>query len=211
MLDLKILEPVSFASNCYVVADRDASEAAVIDPSVSSERILSAVSEMGAKLTWIILTHGHFDHMFYLDDLRYKSDAQVAVHCLDGDALSDGRINASSLLMRRELTFDEADVLLHDGDAVKIGSFELRVMHTPGHTAGSICLVGPDFVITGDTLFASGIGRTDLSGGSFDDIQDSLERIIKLPGHYAVYPGHGPSTTVEKERKSNIYIKRMPD
>ena len=159
-------------TNCYVLIDGGV--AAVIDPGDEAQKIAEAVAGSGAVVGYIINTHNHFDHVGGNDELKSKFGAKIMIHGRD----AGGRIFA--------------DVPLKEGDILDIGDDRLRVIETPGHTAGSVCLSGADFVISGDTLFADGFGRTDLPGGSNSDMAMSLEKIDRvIPEGVTVYPGHG--------------------
>ncbi|MBC7104518.1 MAG: MBL fold metallo-hydrolase, partial [Firmicutes bacterium] len=157
----------------------------------------------GLKLRYIILTHGHVDHIAALGEVREATGAEVLIHAADAEMLTDPTRNLS-LFTGRRLRFSPAERLLADGDVVEVGTVCLEVIHTPGHTPGGICLKTDDVVITGDTLFAGSIGRSDFPGGNHGQLIRSIkERLLCLPGHTRVYPGHGPETTIEEEKRYN--------
>ena len=184
----------SVASNCYLIVSQG--EALVIDPSVSVEAIRQALLEQAARCTGIVLTHGHFDHMLSLDALRdVFPDTPVYLHRDDAELLSDGEKNAFALFFGEDRRWRPATHLLNDGDTIGLGGESVRVLHTPGHTPGSICLCcGEDALITGDTLFDGSYGRYDLYGGSLSALKASLHRLSMQNGQAAIYPGHGGST-----------------
>ena len=188
---IRSIAPQSFASNCYLIAEE--AHALVVDPAVSLSAILSALGEMSAVCKGIILTHGHFDHMLSLDELRRAfPDAPVYIHRDDASYLGDSQKNAFALFFRQERVWQSADRLLVDGDSLPLGGQMIRVIHTPGHTPGSVCLAcGENDLITGDTLFDGGYGRCDLIGGSFTSLVESLKKLASLPEQLTIHPGHG--------------------
>ncbi len=190
------IAPQSFASNCYLAVEDG--HALVIDPAVSLSAILSALGEQDAACEGIVLTHGHFDHMLSLDELRHAfPDAPVYVHKEDAHYLGDSQKNAFALFFRQERVWQDADRLLVDGDAIPLGDKTVRVIHTPGHTPGSICLYcGENDLITGDTLFDGGYGRCDLAGGSLTALVASLKKLTTLPERLTIHPGHGGTASL---------------
>lgn len=190
---IRSIAPASFASNCYLIVE-DA-HALVVDPAVSISAILSALGEQNAVCDGIVLTHGHFDHMLSLDELRRAfPDAPVYIHKEDASFLGDADKNAYAFFFREDRIWAPANRLLNDGDEISLGGQSICVLHTPGHTPGSICLrCGEDDLITGDTLFDGNYGRYDLWGGSLESLIDSMKRLSTLPEHLTIYPGHGTS------------------
>ncbi len=161
----------------------------VVDPSFAAKEILNVVAERGISVRYVVDTHGHRDHVQGNRLLAEKTGAKVAIHERDAFMLED-----------------PPDVLLHDGDVLWIGEAKVEVIHTPGHTPGGICLFSEGFLFTGDTLFVGNCGRTDLEGGSDEDLFNSLRRLKSLDGAVRVYPGHsygGRSSTIERERRTN--------
>ena len=186
----------SWLSNCYALISRDSggtAHAAVVDPSTPVEKICEFLGSQGAVLDMIILTHGHFDHMMSLDLLRERTGAPTYIHTDDADMLGDSEKNAYSLFFPNKLEMKSADKILKDGDILKLGEEEIRVIHLPGHSKGSIGLLGNGFILTGDTLFDRGIGRSDLYGGNMMQLYSSLERLKELDPALTIYPGHGKS------------------
>lgn len=188
---IRSIAPQSFASNCYLILSDG--HALVVDPAVSMSAILSALGEESAVCEGIVLTHGHFDHMLTLDELRRAfPDAPVYIHREDASYLGDSQKNAFTFFFHQDRVWQAADKLLVDGDVLLLGNEAVRVVHTPGHTPGSICLYcGENDLITGDTLFDGGYGRCDLWGGSFTTLIESLQKLQKLPEHLTIHPGHG--------------------
>lgn len=193
-MEILNLYPGSFGSNCYVLLSDG--HAAVIDPSANAQHILATVSENGATLDFILLTHGHFDHILSLDELKAASGAPVYIHEADVDMPGDTQKNAFYYFFRKERTYFTPDRTLKDGDELTLGSTTIRVLHTPGHTMGSSCYLCDDALITGDTLFEDNFGRYDLYGGDEATLFHSLHSLKKLSPHLTIYPGHGHSSTL---------------
>lgn len=193
-------------ANCYIIGCPATNEAAVVDPGGDADRILARLKARGLRLRYIILTHGHVDHIAALGEVRDATGAEVLIHAGDAEMLTDPTRNLS-FFMGRRLRFSPAERLLADGDTIEVGTVRLEVVHTPGHTPGGICLKTDDLVITGDTLFAGSVGRSDFPGGNHRQLIRSIkERLLCLPGHTRVYPGHGPETTIEEEKRYNPFL-----
>lgn len=191
-MTLVSLTPKSFASNCYLALQDG--HAYVIDPSASVERILAALREHNAVCDGILLTHGHFDHMLSLDPLADAlPDVPIYIHADDAENLADGEKNAYTAFFGRQHAYRSADKLLQEGDRLPLGDEYLTVLHTPGHTKGSVCYLGSenDYLISGDTLFAQGYGRYDLYGGDVNALVASLRRLSTLSGELTLASGHG--------------------
>ena len=187
-----------FGTNCFLVADAETCEALIIDPGFDRESeaktILKEIERNGFQVKYIINTHGHIDHIGGNKTLREVTKAPILIHEYDAPTLSN----------------PPADRKLHDGDLIEIGSVKLRVIHTPGHSKGSIILLGADAVFAGDTLFAGSIGRFDLPGGSVVELKNSLKnKLLILPDHLKVYSGHGPVTDIGEERRSNPFLQNF--
>lgn len=181
--------PASFAANSYLLISDG--EALLVDPSVTVDSILKVASRENAKLTGILLTHGHFDHILSLDTLRANEKIPAAIHEHDAVMLTDGRKNAFYDLFGQERTYDAAEQLLSDGEKIPLGSEAITVIHTPGHTAGSVCYLCDEFLLTGDTLFSNTYGRCDLWSGSEEEMRRSLTHLRSLDPTLVIYPGHG--------------------
>ncbi len=202
-------------TNCYIVASAEGTDAAVIDPVDDAQSILAHAASKNLHITHILLTHGHFDHILALSQLKHLTGASVAIHRDDAPMLVDAK---SCLADHLGLPYTPAkpDTLLSDGEEISVGDMRLKAIQVVGHTDGSLCYyVTPDddtgAVFTGDTLFAGAIGRTDLSGSDVSVLSKNIvDRLLVLPGTTRVFPGHGPSTTIEHEKKRNPYlISRM--
>lgn len=192
-MDIYNLFPGSFASNCYLLISGN--QAAVVDPSADADTILQKVAQKGATLQYILLTHGHFDHIFSLDSLREKTGVSAYIHKNDMDMPSDAHKNAFYIFFGQDRTFGTPEKELAEGDVLMLGKEQIRMLHTPGHTEGSVCyLCGDDILITGDTLFDCGFGRYDLYGGDPYKLRQSLARLSMLDHSLIIYPGHGSPT-----------------
>lgn len=193
----------SFSSNCYLLIS--GRHAAVVDPSVKALDIVEFAAQKGAVIEAIILTHGHFDHILSIDELRDTTFAPAYIHKEDGEMLSDGSKNAHTVFFGYDRKWRPAERLLDNGDKISIGDETVEVISTPGHSKGSICLLCGDKLITGDTLFANGYGRYDLHGGDADALAASLASLKKLDGKLTVYPGHGGSTLLCRALDNVLY------
>lgn len=193
-MEIYALYPRSFGSNCYVLVS--GGSAAVIDPGVDANEILKLVSDKDAEIEFIILTHGHFDHITSLDKLRDITRAPALIHRDDNEMLSDGMKNAHAVFYGCDKRWQSADRLLDDGDKITLGDETLTVISTPGHSKGSICLLCGDKLITGDTIFANGYGRYDLYGGDPNVLASSLSSLRRLDQRLTIYPGHGDTSTL---------------
>ena len=189
-------------TNCYVVADPDTKQACVIDPGAEPGPIKKYIERNGLDLKFIINTHGHGDHIAANSSLAVP----IFIHRLEADFLTDPDKNLSRVFMAG-IVSPKAERLLEDGDVVRLGSMELKVLHTPGHTPGSISIAAPGVAFTGDALFAGSIGRTDLADGDeFQLIQAIKEKLMTLSDDTVIYPGHGEPSTIGQERRTNPFI-----
>lgn len=200
----------SLSTNCYIIAS-DKLNAIVIDPGAEADKIMQVINENNLHLKKIILTHGHFDHIGAISALKQKTGAEVYIHQNDEKALSDSKLNLSSFLSLPGVESVKADVILYDGDKITLDNIKLTVLHTPGHTKGSIVLIGDGCLYCGDTLFKGECGRTDLIGGDYGEMLSSLLKISKIEGNYITLSGHGESSNLNYERKNNQYMRRAQD
>lgn len=193
-------------TNCYLVYCDETLDCAVIDPGAEAERIFPLVVELGLKPVIILNTHGHIDHIGANKDVKDKFNVPLCIHSLDSPLLEKiQEFELSFFLGAKESP--PADRLLEDKDTIRFGKSSLRVVHTPGHTPGSVSFLGDGIVFSGDTLFFGGVGRTDLPGGSTKDLEKSIrEKILTLPPETIVLPGHGPMTSVGEEKESNPFL-----
>ncbi len=194
------------AANAYIVYTENKPEAVIIDPGDDIELIMDLIKEHELKLEKILLTHGHFDHIGAVKDLKERTGAQVAIHKQEADFLTDPNKNLSYII-NRQIVQDPADIFLEDGDLIRVADMEFKVLHTPGHTEGGVCYKLGKVLFTGDTLFEGSVGRTDLSGGSYEQLMCSIrEKLLVLDDDHLVYPGHGRQTTIGRERRENPFL-----
>ena len=199
----------SLSTNCYIVVDELSGLGAVIDPAVYNEELLTAVKNSGmTKLAYIFLTHGHSDHILGVYDLKaaYK-DARVVIGTDDDICLTSSACSLASDLGLSQHPM-HADTCVSDNDKLQFGSTEVTVVHTPGHTPGSVCYLMGNIMFSGDTLFSRTGGRTDLFRGTQTEMMESVLKLGRLKGDFIVYPGHGPSTTLDAERKTNRFMRK---
>lgn len=190
-------------TNCYLVYCDRTRECAIIDPGADPEKIFPVIAELELKPTLILNTHGHVDHIGANIDMKEKFHIPLCIHPLDGPMLQEGAQFELGLFLGAKAS-PPADKPLNDGDRLDIGRSSLEVIHTPGHSPGSVCLYGESLLFSGDTLFFEGVGRTDLAGGSRKDLEKSLRtRVLVFPDSTLVLPGHGPLTTIAQEKTTN--------
>jgi hydroxyacylglutathione hydrolase len=196
-----------FAVNTYLIWCSETNQGALIDPGGETDRILDFARRKGIAVRFIINTHGHADHIAENDIAKERTGAPLLIHESDRDMLMKSDRNLS-LQFGAPVVSPDADRFLREGDRITLGDETLSVVHTPGHSPGSICLMRDGIVIAGDTLFWRSIGRTDLPGGSMDALERSIrEKLYTLPDETVVYTGHGPTTTIGEERRENPFVR----
>jgi glyoxylase-like metal-dependent hydrolase (beta-lactamase superfamily II) len=195
---LKRLTVGALSTNCYIVGCNETKEAIIIDPGMDNKSeakiILEEINRNDLQVKFIVNTHGHMDHTSGNRIVKEATGASTLIHELDAPML---------------MGFNTADKTLHDEETIQAGKIRLKVLHTPGHTQGSICLLGENAVFTGDTLFAGSIGRTDLPESSDKAMRGSIKKLTALSDQLKVYPGHGPATTMGEEKKSNPFLQGL--
>jgi len=195
-MNIKTLPLGAYQTNCYMVWADTADTCVVIDPGYEADTVLLEARRLGKTIAAILLTHGHFDHVGAVRDIAAETDCQV--YLCQEDLSMPPQMTAGSLYYTN--TYGE-------GDRLELASLTFQVLHTPGHTPGSVCLCCEDAIFSGDTLFWGSCGRTDLPGGSWAAIRASLKRLGEIPGDFDVYPGHGDATRLSFERKMNPYMQ----
>ena len=177
--------------NCYIVGCKETNEAVVIDPGGDVPRIVSELVNKGLTVKYILNTHGHWDHTAGNDELKRITKAPLLIHAADAGGLNEG-----------------PDGFLEEGQEIQFGTYRLKVLHTPGHSPGGVCLHSPGVVFSGDTLFAGSIGRTDLPGGSYEDLLGGVrKRLFCMEDDTRVYPGHGPPSSIGQEKRYNPFFR----
>lgn len=205
-MELTTLSSGLFNSNTYILSDQN--ECAIIDCGVQCEKILKVIEEKGFQVRYIILTHGHVDHIIHVEPLKEATGAALCLHEQELSLYSDPQKNCYALLgYEHDGKFTTPERLLKHGDKLPLGNLFLDIIHTPGHSPGSISILCGKILFSGDTLFSLSVGRTDLFGGSAQKLTESIKnRLYSLEGDIQVYPGHGPSTTIAYERENNPYV-----
>ena len=190
-------------NNMYLLVDEKTKQAVLIDATALVPEILDTVKELGADVKYILLTHGHFDHIMGLNDLKKALNAQAVINKNDL-TLSDKINEFTRMFNMPETTPSVYEKFVDDGDVIQAGDMKIKVISTPGHTEGGVCYLVDDNLFSGDTLFRDSVGRTDLWGGNFEKLSDSIKnKLFKLDDNIKVFPGHGPMTTIGYEKKHN--------
>lgn len=202
MIIKTFLEP-PIDNNNYLLIDEKTKDAALVDCSAVDDSILEELDSEGARLKYILLTHGHFDH---IAGIRLNPDIKIFMHKADLGWLN--KVNSyMPMFGMPEMNIPQIDVFVEDGDIIKLGETEIKVIHTPGHTQGGVCYYTSGSLFSGDTIFRECVGRCDLEGGDFDQIVESIEnKIFTLPAETIIYPGHGSRTTVGWEKEHNRFL-----
>ncbi len=212
MLMTKLFEVGMLATNCYVINCRETLQAAIIDPGFESveeaDKALSYIQNNGLKMKFIINTHGHPDHICGNSFIKRAFNIPIYIHKNDAFMLGETGKEAARYF-GYSFVSPPADLTLEDNQYVKLGDVTLKVLHTPGHSFGSISIMGETEVFTGDALFAGSIGRTDFPGSSDSEMHNSLKKLKQLPDYFAVYPGHGPVTSIREEKRVNPFLHNL--
>ncbi|MBN4074861.1 MAG: MBL fold metallo-hydrolase [Alkaliphilus sp.] len=204
---LKKTEVGVYSANCYIIADEQSREGIIIDPGGDADKIMKFVKDNKLLIKYIVLTHAHGDHIGGVNEVLSETDAVLCVHKDDLFILKDRKKNFTSQMRGPIVEIRDAK-LLEDGDVLQVGDMSFKIIHTPGHSPGGICIYIKDVLFTGDTLFANNIGRGDLIGGDEAQLIRSIKaRLMELPDATTAYPGHGPATRIGIERMTNPYLK----
>ncbi len=195
-------------TNCYIIFEENTKNCIIIDPGAEGERIEKEIKRKGLNVLGIINTHAHPDHISANGYLKKVFSCPIYIHYLDAGMLKNSKNNIISFLYFGNFEVPPADEYIKE-QKLKIGNFEFDIIHTPGHTPGSICLVGNSFILTGDTLFCGSVGRCDLPGGDEKKLTESLKKLMKLPSDYIIYPGHGPECTIAGELEHNPFVAEV--
>lgn len=204
-MEIKRIPAGVYAANCYILCDEHTKETAVIDPGGDGEDIIKAVKAMEGRVKYILLTHGHMDHTGAVAMLKEEFEAPIYIQKQDEELIENGSYMFGPLTYKGiKVEFDKN---VKENDEFKIGESIIRCIETPGHTPGGVCYLAEDSLFTGDTLFLRSIGRTDLTGGDFNTIIESIKsKIMTLDNDIKVYPGHGPQSTIKYERENNPFF-----
>ena len=205
-IKLKRIECAPIGENTYVIKDENSGLCAVIDPGCFNKAIEDFIGKE-INLAYIILTHAHWDHIDSLNEYKDKYPAsKLVVNFDEHEMITDSSINGTAHYADKEVAI-EADIYVADGEELKLGNTNLNFITTPGHTKGGMCILADGNLFSGDTLFMRSVGRTDLYGGNWGQLKDSIQnKLFSLDGGIIVYPGHGPSTTIESEKRENPFV-----
>lgn len=205
MLSVKSAVFGGLQNNCYLITDKDTNKSALVDCTEFSDRMLDFIGN--ADLEYILLTHGHFDHIGGVSEISERFNAKVVISSIDAPMLSSSKLSLAAFCGAVHNNFS-ADITVEDNDVIELGNSEIYVISTPGHTSGSVCYMCDDNLFTGDTMFFCSCGRTDFPTGSPVDMQKSLNKLASLNGDYKIFAGHDRQSTLDFERKNNPYISR---
>jgi hydroxyacylglutathione hydrolase len=195
-------------NNCYIIADENTKEGLVVDPGDEPDRILDLIHENNFQLKYIVCTHAHFDHVAAVPEIKEETKAKIVLH-IDDLAIYRSTKDQAAAWGYEVDPLPEPEMFVSEGDVLEAGDLRFEILHTPGHSPGGICLYGEGILITGDTLFAGSVGRTDLYGGDIKELKISFKRLMSFSDDVKVFPGHGPESTIGKERSDNLFSYKI--
>lgn len=207
MIEIKCLSVGFLQTNCYTITDKTSGDIAIVDPGDFSKNLEEIVNSSCDKIKYILLTHGHFDHIGYVSYIKSKTNAKVVIGKEEELFLSENSLNLSPPI--KPIQNISADVTLSDDDTIMLGETTIKFIHTPGHTSGSGCYVVNDNIFTGDTLMKLSMGRTDLPTGNNKAMMCSLKKLSQLEGEFNVFPGHGDASLLSYEKNFNPYVRAV--
>ncbi|HHN64750.1 MAG TPA: MBL fold metallo-hydrolase, partial [Nitrospirae bacterium] len=195
-------------ANCFILYDTDTKETIVVDPGDEPDRIIDFINDRKLKVKYILCTHAHFDHVGAVPELKEHTGALLLIHEEELEIYNAAK-DMAAFFGYDISELPPPDRTLKEGDELRIGRKSFTILHTPGHSPGGICLFGNGLVVTGDTLFAGSVGRTDFHGGSLSKLRESFQRLMSLPEDTVVLPGHGPTSTIGRERRENFFNEEI--
>lgn len=205
-MELLIRPTGPLQANCYLLYDKEGGEAVIIDPGYNGKEFIEILNKKNLKLKYIILTHGHGDHIGGVAELLSTFKTELLIHKDDEEMLTD-KIKSGTVIIGYPDVNVSATVFIKDGDELSLGDEKLIIIHTPGHTKGGVSILTGNKLFVGDTLFFGSVGRTDFPGGSFEELKNSIQnKLFTLSEDVIVYPGHGGATTIKREKNSNPYV-----
>jgi glyoxylase-like metal-dependent hydrolase (beta-lactamase superfamily II) len=193
-------------ANCFLIGDEGSGKAMVIDPGDEPDRITDGAKADNLSIEYIVCTHAHFDHVGAVPEVKDETGAKIILH-KDELEIYQGARDMAAFWGYDIPPLPEPDILVEEGSEIRLGALSFKVLHTPGHSPGGICLLGEGVVVTGDTLFAGSVGRTDFHGGDMNKLKESFQRLLSLPPETKVLAGHGPDSTIGEERSANFFSK----
>jgi len=208
---VKIKKVISgvLAVNCYLIYCDETKKTLIVDPGEDGDKIIAEIEKENLQPEMLVNTHGHFDHIMSDGQIRKRFNIPLAVSKDDASMISSSFYNGSDAFFGEEISIETPEILLYDNQTVELSFAKFKVIHTPGHSEGGICLLFDGFIITGDTLFAGTIGRTDFPNGDHEKMLASLAKLKKLNPQTVVYPGHGSITTIANELRHNPYLRQI--
>lgn len=210
MIEIQKFNVTNLFTNCYLLTDNITGDMAVVDPGEFSQRLIECIDNNNGKLKYVLLTHGHYDHIGFAKEIATKYNAKIICHKNTNKFLSDNHLNHSMYHVEiPDIVPFNADVLLDDGDVIKLGESNIKFIETPGHTDGCGCFIFDNCMITGDTIFCNSFGRTDLPTGSISKMLKTFKKLKGIKEDYIIYPGHGKTTTLAYEQENNPLMIRI--